>query len=296
MKVCRTVILLCLSLCLLVSGTAGAVDLDAKNKGLYISPLRQQRVVAAGKATNGNLTIGNQTDKPMTVTLSVKQFSVTDYDYDYVFSEPKHDWLKFATTEVQISPHENKKVDYTLTIPQKTTPGGYYLSLVASTRVPGPGLSATVEAASLLYIKVAGNLVRTGVLRNDALPFFVTGSTIPYKFDVEDTGNVYFTAYFYGQLEDVFGVSKQPETGTSHLLMPGAVRTIEGSIPTPMLPGVYKATYGYKVDFAQIVVTKSAYVLFIPPWSVAALICILLFVRWLQQKRHKPQRSTKQID
>jgi hypothetical protein len=258
---------------------------EPKNKGLFISPLRQETTIAAGKSQSGFFTVANLTETPMTVNLSVKQFSVTDYAYNYEFRPPENDWIKVKDTQAQLQPNQSKKIQYDISVPANIAPGGYYYTLFASTNIVGGSLSSTVQATNLLYLTVEGKLVRTSVLEKASNPFLVMDSEVSYKFDVKDIGNVHFSAYFFGQLEGLFG--KYPENGTSHLLMPGAVRTIEGSIPTPLLPGIYKLTYGYKVDFADFITTKTAYIIFIPPWSIVALALLLISGRWLWQRKRK---------
>lgn len=291
-RVCKGVVAFWITLGVIVGGVS-PVAADPVRNGLAISPVRSETKVDAGKSTTGYVTIGNLTDKNTVVSLQVKEFSVADYTYDYEFHTPKNDWLKLSEPQIELEPHTSKKVAYTIAVPQKVAPGGYYFSLVASTSISGSGLPVTVQAASLVYLKVSGKLIQTGVMLNDSLPFLVTGNTVPYKFDVKDTGNIYFSSYFYGKIDGLFGIGSQPETGTSHLLIPNVVRTITGTIPSPLLPGIYRVTYGYRVDFTPIVVTKSAYILFIPPWSVAALVLVLLTARWVWQKRHKRAESTK---
>jgi len=56
--------------------------------------------------------------------------------------------------------------------------------------------------------------------------------------------------------------------------MPNAVRRVSDTISSPILPGIYKATYGYKTD-AGTTVMKSGYILFIPPWFIAVLLVII---------------------
>jgi len=277
-------------LSLLIAFVAGQTGVSAQaGKGLSVSPLRQQLTVAADKTSSGYFIVADNTDKPMNVAISIKKFSVTDYSYDYTFQAAQDGWIKPQRSTIQLKPGQSAKAWYDITVPAKATPGGYYYALIASTKVAGgSGLPETIQAATMLYLTVDGKLVRTSVLKNDSIPFWVTGSSIPYRFDVKDTGNVYFSAYFYGQLQGLFGT--QTPAGTSHLLLPGAVRTIEGSIPSPLLPGIYKVTYGYKVDFASIIISKSAYIVYIPPWSVVALLFIVLLARWVwQKKRKKPQ-------
>lgn len=273
------------------SMTANVATAATNKNGLSISPLRQETSIAAGKTSGGYMTVGNLTDKPMFVKTAVKEFSVTDFAYDYVFETPKNDWVKMRSSLVQIAPKTSQKISYSINVPAKATPGGYYFALFASTEVGGSGLAQTMQAASLLYMKVEGDLVRTSVLQNASAPFVVMGQEVPYEFTVKNTGNVHFSAYLYGQLEGLFG--KLPESGTSHLLMPNAPRTIKGEVSTPILPGIYKLTYGYKVDFASIITTDSRYIVYVPLWSWAALLLAGVAGRWMWQRRNKSKASHK---
>ncbi len=273
-------VVISLVMLLLPYGTAAA---DTKNRGLYISPPRDYITVEAGSSQVQAFTVANLTDTTMTVDLTVKQFSMSDYIYDYQFRQPDNDWLKLNLSRVELKPNESKKIPYQLTIPPKTAPGGRYYTLFASANLSKGSLSSTVQATTLLYLTVNGQLVRTSVLQKDSIPWLVTGSTIPYKFNVKNTGNIHYSAYFYAQLRGVFG--QISETGTGHLLMPGAVRTVTESIPSPLLPGIYQVTYGYKVDFAQIITNKTAYIVFIPPWSIVAFILLIVAGRWMYRKK-----------
>lgn len=274
--------------------TPATVTAQYTPRGLTISPVRQEITVVPGGTATGSFIIGNSSEKPMIVDISVEQFSVADYSYDYEFrAPPSYDWVKFPQKQVELEPNKSRKVIFSVTVPEKAPPGGYYFSLFASTTLEGPGLPGTVRAASLLYTKVDGELVRTGVMENASVPLWVFGGEVPYEFDVKNTGNVHFSAYFYGQLTGLFG--SLPEVGTSHLLMPDAVRTIEGSVPTPFFPGIYKMTYGYKVDFADIITTKSGYIIFIPPWSIIALVIFSYGVWWVWQRRLSLLQRLKQL-
>jgi len=257
--------------------------------GLGITPVNQQSSVNAGASSAGAFTVSNQTAHQMTVTLSVKEFTVADYTYDYSFRPPKDDWIKLSDNPVSLAPHTSQKIVYDIEVPAKAVPGGYYFALVASTQTDVGSISGTVQATNLLYLTVNGKLVRTGVMRDSSIPWFATGTFIPYKFDVEDTGNVYFTAKFFGRLDSIFG--PLPEKSSEHLLIPGAHRAITDSIPAPLWPGIYKATYGYKVDFADIVVAQSAYILYMPPWSFAAVVLIVLVAVWGWQSHRRSKDS-----
>lgn len=269
----------------LVAVFSGGAAQAKDDSGLSISPLRSELKAEPGKTAKGKVAVGNPSKEPITVSLAVKTFSVANLTYDYTFgSGDASGWVSLDNATVTIKPGETAKINYTVTVPAKATPGGYYFAVFASTTVSGAGEPGTVQAASLVYMTVAGELVRTSVMQNASLPVFVTGGEIPYSFDVKDTGNVHFTAYFYGQTEALL-LGKQTEAGASHLLMPDAVRTVHSTIPSPLLPGIYKVEYGYKVDFANIVTSQTGYIVYFPPWAFIALLFVVLFGRWLWQRQ-----------
>ncbi len=223
--------------CSLALAPVSAGAAEAQERGLSIAPLRKEVSARAGATATANFIVANLTRDTMTVNLAVKQFSATNFVYDYEFRQPDNDWLKVDAPQIQLEPGESRKIPYTVTIPEKTTPGGYYYTIFASTDISS-GLPTTVQAATLLYLTVEGDLIRTSVLQNDSLPFLITSNEIPSKFDVKNTGNTHFSAYFYGQLESLVGT--YPESGTSHIILPGSVRTVGGAVQSPLLPGLYK--------------------------------------------------------
>lgn len=238
-------------------------------KGLLIAPLKAYLKLAAGDTTTSTLTIGNLTSAPMTATLSLKQFSVSDYAYDYHFSDPSTQWVTLSASSVQLQPNETKKVSYEVHVPQGSAPGGSYYTFIASAPVQSGGVASTVQAASLLYLTVSGQLIQTSQPLHSRIDRFVYRGDIHYSIDVKNTGNVHYFAYFSGNLRGLLGHTTT--FGTSHLLLPGTTRRVNETIPAPLLPGLYKAHYGYKTDAGTVFAT-GAYVLYVPPWAVIALL------------------------
>ncbi len=231
-------------------------------------------------------TIANLTNAPLEVTLSLQQFSVTDYAYSYVFSAPANDWLHLGQTNVTLQPNQSHDISYSLDVPTGSTPGGQYYTLFASAYTGTQGVHSIIQATDLVYVTVNGHLSQTTKLQNSSMPWIVFGRHVPYTLEPIDTGNVHTFVFTTGQLHGF--LTKLSPSPATHLLMPGKVRALAGSIPSPILPGVYRAVFGYKTDGGQQV-SVSRYVLFIPPWFIALVLAGLLALGRYWPRRRKTE-------
>ncbi|MDN5275055.1 MAG: exported protein of unknown function [Candidatus Saccharibacteria bacterium] len=242
--------------------------------------------MTAGKVERKSLTVANITDKPVTVTLSVEQFSVADYTYDYIFTAPKEDWVKLESTQLELGPGKSRSVQYAVAVPKDATPGGHYFTLFASTSLDSGDTVSNVRAATVLYATVEGKLRRTSEILKESFPPVSFGGDMTFTMDVKNTGNTHFFTYASGQLH---GWTAKPQgEEVTHLLLPGAPRLIGATIQAPILPGIYTATYGFRTDDGQTI-SRSKHVLYVPPWSLA----IPLGITWigvLLKKRSKAKQ------
>jgi hypothetical protein len=278
-------------LCTALPGNARATAaVPLSQKGLLITPIRQQLSVDAGKAIKSDLTVANLTDSPLTVALSVGQFSVTDYSYNYTFDQPANDWLRLGVTTISLQPHESGHIPYSVVIPAHTTSGGRYYTLFASTNLSSNGVKSTLQTTDLLYLTVNGKLIRTSHLVGSSIHWLSFGRTIDFTLQALNTGNVYFFAYTNSQLHGL--LVRHSSTSDTHILMPGKIRTIHSTIASPILPGIYRATYGYKTDAGQNVV-QSHWIVYVPPWFIAFLLAALLFAgKFLPRRKRTPKTPT----
>ncbi len=253
-----------------------------KNKGLFISPLRAYLSVTANSAQHGVFTIANHTTGPMSINVSVEQFSVADYSYEYRFQQTQEDWVKLSQTELQLAPDKSQDLTYTIATPAKATPGGHYFTIFATAHVQNN--PSQVRAATVLYVTVEGALVKTSVITHTSIPAFSFGQDVNFSMDVKNTGNTHFFTYTAGKLSGLSVNTDAPES--TNLLMPGTSRTIGSTIRAPLLPGLYKATYGYRTDDGHYE-ERSSYVTFIPPWSLLVPVGIAWFVYALHHYRKR---------
>lgn len=260
---------------------ASGVSADTQ-RGLFVTPVREYIQVPAGQSEVRKLTLANLTDKPAEIVLSVDQFTVENFTYDYKFTPSKRDWIKLQTTKLELQPGKSKEVSYKITVPPGATPGGYYFTIFATKTLDEEGRKVRVGEA--LYVTVDGELRLTSNIEKDSIPLATFGGDVPFSFDAKSTGNTHFFMYVSGSLKGIATDLKGQET--THLLLPSTTRTINGTVPSPSLPGIYQVTYGYRVDDGQTIM-RTKYLAYLPLWFIATVIGGIVIGLTFWQRRQK---------
>lgn len=269
--------------------TTTAHAAETREQGLAISPVRKEMTLAAGQSGSGNLMIANKTSKTAAVSIEVKTLSVTDRSYDYRFKPLEYDWVKLAKTQLSLQPGEETAAAFDVVIPDDVASGGYYFVLIASTPMRVDGVVSTVQAAMPLYVTVDGGKLRiSNEITSASVPFLAFGDSLSYSYDVKNAGNVHMNGQFFARLDGLFGNHRQIDE--SHAVFPNTSRTIRGTFEMPPFPSVFQLTYGYSAGPSQDDVVRTVYVVNLPPWSVIAVI--LLIIGW-RTIRHRGQHERK---
>ena len=261
---------------------------EAENKGLYISPLRNYLTLNAGESVTRAFTVANLTDTPMDISTHIERFSVVDYNYDYEFGTATNDWVAIKQQTFSLKPYESREVTYSVTLPDSATPGGYYYTLYAASTVTSGATNTTLRAATLLYLTVNGTLKRTSVVTSHSLPFLVISPRVEYTLAIKNTGNVHYFAQLSSAVDGLF--YHNAPNGTSQLLMPSKIRQLDASIATPVIPGIYKLTYTITPDDG-VGYAESRYFLYAPLWFIILIGFLLAYGTYYVRKRRSKQVS-----
>lgn len=272
-------VLLC-ALFVLPAGRVAAQAEPSENRGLLITPVREYITVAPGKSEQKQVTLANFTDKSVSVSLSVEQFSVADYSYNYSFAPDTQHWLVLGEQAVELEPGKSKVVTYTAQPPASVTPGGHYFTVFATATIDNGAVKSQVRAATVVYVTVAGDVKTTSSVQGFSAPRVSFGGDIDFTMDVKGTGNTHFFIRAAGELEGFTG--RGPGAESTRLLMPGSTLKVGSAMPAPLLPGVYTAVFGYKTESGEEVL-RSQKVVYAPLWAFAvvggAVWLAVIFVR-----------------
>lgn len=276
-------------LCLIVL-MASAVSIGFANaplipqpKGLLISPTVKYINVDTSVAQTSKIYVANNTSKNLIVYLNVKQFSVNNYSYTFQFKNVTNNWVTLQYNRLNLDPNQGKYINYSVNVPNKTAPGGYYYTFFTSANY-GNSLTSTVQSVSLLYMTVNGKLIQNFRVINSSVQHIMFSSSLSYKLNILNTGNVYYFIYNSGALH---GLSAAPPSASvAHLIIPNKIRTITGQINHPVLPGIYKASYGFNTESGGHFQT-AGFIVYLPPWSISLVIVVILAVNLYYSKKRQ---------
>lgn len=285
----RIVIAVIFSLSLwLVPISASAVT--QQDRGLFVSPSRQGVKANVGGEATGKIIIYNYYTKPLHVDLAVKEFTAAGETYKYTFKQPIKNWITLSIPGdgIDLQKDQQTTIPFVVNVPKDATPGDHYFAIFVSADMSGKGFRQTAQVVSLVYVQAGGGkIIRSATIESANMHPVVFTPTLDYSFNVKNTGNVHFDAYFYARLENQLG--KYPVVGANQVVLAKTTRRVTGDVPMPLLPGIYKMTYGYTNYERSPINTRSATIFYIPPWFIVAIVLTILVIVWVIQRRKKSE-------
>lgn len=258
--------------------TVSAENNTVSTKGLALSPIRTESVVASGGSVKYKLTLTNYSDQPMKVTLSAEEFSVVDQNYDYAFDERSDvtKWVTFDKNIVQLEPGKSETVNYRLNVPKNAEPGGRYLSIFASTdaQVTAGELRTEQRIASLVYLTVQGKVTRTGELKSLQSPFVFDGYQ-PWKMTVANNGTVHFRSGYNVSVRSIFDGQEVAAKTDDSLVLPNTTRAIDAPMPALKYLGIYRVVYTVGLGDSPAAV-RERYIVFLPKQLYVPLLSLTM--------------------
>lgn len=268
--------------------TALAVNQASPLKGLTISPSINYLKINAGQTLTENFNVTNNTSQILVVNISKGQFSANNYSYSYQFLPSSNGWVHLNQTQLVLVPGMEQAIPYQLMVPSGSRPGSSYFSLFVSASGLGGRLHDTIQAATLLFLTVNGKLTYGSKLLSASIQRVMFGSQISYNFNMEDIGNEYYFINASGSLHGL--TASSTATNVSHLVIPDRILSVSGTIPHPILPGIYRAEFGYSSSNSPRQVVQRL-IIYIPPWFIALVLIVLLAGNIFYLRKHRPTKE-----
>jgi len=292
-----------LSAVALSSSPASAVSGPA-SKILTITPATTKPTIQPGESKNSKFQIINQGTADYPVHVYAAPYTVHSEAYTPDFTPVKgklnpSSWIHFTVSDANITPNQTLDVNYTITVPSGTAPGGYYAVAFAETKSPGSGKQGVIineRVGEIFYIQVAGKVHQAGKLLTWSSNFWQKqplGATLR----LENDGSIDYASDIHITVGDLFGRAKYV-FATQKEVLPQTIRNIPVTWDhTPPL-GLFKVT-GTATVSGKTVGLHTHYVLVVSPTFRTiglALVAMLLAYSFGRKFGHLARRTKKTIE
>lgn len=296
----RSLLLATLSLvlgCAVLAGGAQAAT-SPTSQDITITPSSTQLTIEPGGTKSGSLSVINSGDNnSFDFILSTAPYYVKGVDYtpDFTLLPGKVDaskWIHISSPLRQtVAARKIANIDYTVTVPKNTEPGGYYAVVFAETQPPAnAGVVSHNRVGDILYITVSGPVKTSGSVAASPLPLVTLSGSVPVGLTVSNTGGVHFVSTADVSVVNIFGKTVF-HAKLERFVLPQTVRKISATWEHTPPIGLYR------IERSATAPGKSSqlpdrWMIVVQPWVLVVLVVLIVAVgfRWWQSKRKHSNR------
>lgn len=215
------------------------------NQSITITPTSLDKTILPGQSTSGVIQVLNQADSPFDFKVYASPYSVTGEEYDPSFTPIAGatnvtDWIKLKAAKSSLAPYSASDLNYTIAVPANAKPGGYYAVFFAETesKVAGSGVTTQKRVGTVVYIKVAGDVVEQGQVASWQVPW-LQEPNLTQVVRIENSGSVHFAATIKTTIKDLLGNTKLSYTQKRTILPEKTRKVVIAWEKTPAI-GIFK--------------------------------------------------------
>ncbi len=297
----KTLLLFTFSLGLLAYGFRLLSPVYAQSAyGLTAIPPRLEFTVSPGKAVSHEIKIRNESTEEKNITISIKDYIVTDNKGTPVAVDEKvsnrwsaASWVQVSPTRLRLRAGETKSLMVSILAPDNALPGGHYAMVLetANNDVSFNQTGAAIEAnvGTLLYITVPGAITEDARITSFDVPFFSEFGPITLKTTVANFSDIHIAP------QGIIAITNWLGGKTANLdlvptnIFPGASRDFTNTLDRKWLFGRYKAQFlaSYGTTGQALAATVFFWVI---PWrlillSLTIIVLVALIIVLNNQKK-----------
>ena len=147
---------------------------------ITIAPPLYQITIAPNTEWKSTLRVVNTNQYPLSIHVEVTDFHPNGETGKAVFDKLSQGdtkdtarmsgWISLPRPDITIAPDKSFEIPFSITVPDKADPGGHYAAILVGTKPPdhvaGGGASVGTLLSSLIFLRVPGDVVEEGTIRN----------------------------------------------------------------------------------------------------------------------------------
>lgn len=272
------------------------------SQNITMSPASTLLSIKPGETVTKKFQILNTGGDAFDIVTSASPYHVSGLEYTPGFTQlpgtsDTASWISINNPQATVGPQKSMDINYTVTVPAGTAPGGYYAVLFAETRPADTsemsGVVPRNRVGNILYITVEGPVENGGNVETQSVAGFQYRSSIPVGFTVSNTGGVHFESTLTVSIKGLAG-KELYNAKIERFILPQTER----SIPINWMPsspfGIYTITRSAIVAGENKALPSETF-LYVQPWVIIAVIalivCVILFLK--NQAAHRRKNKTE---
>ncbi len=228
-------------------------NIFAQASSLTIIPPKFELFGNPGDRVSDKIRVRNDSSTPQTYTILIEDFTTSGEEGHVVLEEGENvtsfslaKWIEVSSKDVILQPNEEKAIDFTISIPKDSEPGGHYASVLFQTstdaQIEGAGAKVAQRVGSLILLRVSGNVIEKANLEEFSTAKFYQNPPIEFLVRIKNESNTHIIPEGTIVITNLFGkkVAELPLDGRN--VLPGAVRKMTTVWNESKLVGMYTAT------------------------------------------------------
>lgn len=223
---------------------------------LVVAPARQTIAIDAGNSENLQIKFFNESITPVSGNIKAVDFIVTGSDGSPILLEDQvNDWVKLPYDRASIASGDVLRVNFKVTVPKDTQPGGRYVAIIfeQTGQLSQTSETESVSAVSprivgLLSIRVNGPIIESAFVDVFKTPKFMEFGKIPVDFTVVNKGGYHINPKGQITLTNWMGKEIERVTIDDKNIFPNASRIYDAKLGQTWMFGRYSvgltASYG----------------------------------------------------
>ncbi|MDO8620894.1 MAG: hypothetical protein Q7R31_01295 [Candidatus Levybacteria bacterium] len=277
-----------------------------------VPPTVEQSLDPGGKA-EGTMKVINDSNSPLSFTVSVNDFIVEDAKGTPNLLAPNtlskkfsaSSWIGVTPSSFIVPPHDKQVLNYYIQVPSYARPGGHYASVVFTPTnnigIQGTGASVETKVGTLFYISVSGTINEYAMITKFLTNSFQEYGPVSIATTIKNFGDLHIKPAGQITIYDMFGRKIESSTFPKFNIFPLASRDYQNSIGAKIMIGRFRAniltSYGQNNNLPLI---ANVY-FWVFPWKIAliiilAIIAIILGTKYWKKKSSKEEDSVKDED
>lgn len=261
-----------------------------------------------GQSSEGTTKVINQTDVPLTFSLAVQDFIVTDTvgtpdllpANTLAGKYSAASWIAVTPSTFTVQPGQKQVVNYYIQVPANARPGGHYAAITYSPLSPSQnatGGTVRTQVGSLFYITVNGQVNEQAVVSRFLANSFYEYGPAKIATQIKNLGDLHITPQGTLNLSGLF-VNQSVKLDSDNIF-PGAARDYTNTLGQNLMIGRYKATliasYGTNGNL-PLVATLYFWVF---PWRITlviilAIVALILGGLYLRKRKNDAHTQPKE--